>query len=92
VFLTVGSGYLAKAWMHYTETSTDDARNRNVALCNGCFVGDNNDVVNSYVKSFQGKMQKGLQDMILDAGIGVTFFSMGTGFSLVYFKWFRNTI
>ncbi|HEX2557262.1 MAG TPA: hypothetical protein VHK86_02975 [Nitrososphaera sp.] len=91
VFLTVGSGYLAKAWMHYSEASADDTLGRDAATCNGCFAGDNNDTVNSYVKSFQGKMQKSLQDMILNAGIGATLFSMGTGFSMVYFKWFRNT-
>lgn len=90
VFLTVGSGYLAKAWMHYSEASADDTLSRDAAPCGSCFAGDSNDIVNSYVNSFQGKMQKSLQDMILNAGIGVTLFSMGAGFSMVYFKWFRN--
>ncbi|GEM_PF-5332308 len=90
MFLTVGSGYLAKAWMHYSEASADNAIGKDAALCDGCLVGDDNDIINAYVGSLQGKMQKSLQDMILDAGIGVTLFSMGTGFSMVYCKWFRN--
>jgi len=77
--------------MHYSRASEDNALSSD-APCYGCFAGDDNDhVVNAYVESLQGKMQKSLQDMILDAGIGVTLFSMGTGFSMVYFKWFRNT-
>jgi hypothetical protein len=76
--------------MHYSEASADDTLSRDAAPCSSCFTGDSNDIVNSYVKSFQGKMQKSLQDMILNAGIGVTLFSMGTGFSMLYFKWFRN--
>lgn len=91
MFLTVGSGYLAKAWMHYSEASADNALGANVAPCDGCLARDNNDIVNAYVGSLQGKMQKSLQDMILNAGVGVTLFSMGTGFSMVYCKWFRNT-
>lgn len=77
--------------MHYSEASADDTLTRDAAPCGSCLAGDSNDIVNSYVNSFQGKMQKSLQDMILNAGIGVTLFSMGTGFSMVYFKWFRNT-
>jgi hypothetical protein len=54
-------------------------------------VDENGRIINAYVDSTQGKMQQSLQDMILNAGIGVTLFSMGVGFSMVYYmKWYRN--
>jgi hypothetical protein len=54
-------------------------------------VDENGRIINAYVDSTQGKMQQSLQDMILNAGIGVTLFSMVIGFSMVYYmKWYRN--
>ena len=89
MFLTVGSGYLARAGMYYSDAMSDDARS-NAYYCDGCSGGSNEQLVSAYVGSIQGKMQAGLQNMINHAGIGVALFSMGTGFSMVYFKWFRN--
>ena len=55
-------------------------------------VDENGRIINAdVIDSTQGKMQQSLQDMILNAGIGVTLFSMGVGFSMVYYmKWYRN--
>jgi hypothetical protein len=93
VFLTVGSGCLARAGMHYSDAMADDARG-NPYYCDGCSdsssSSSNEQIVSAYVGSIQGKMQSGLQNMIHHAGVGAALFSMGTGFSMVYFKWFRN--
>lgn len=89
MLLTVGSGYLARAGMHYSDAMADGARG-DAYYCDGCSGSSNEQLVNAYVGSIQDKMQSGLQNMIHHAGVGVALFSMGTGFSMVYFKWFRN--
>jgi hypothetical protein len=54
-------------------------------------VDEDGRIINAYVDSTQGKMQQSLQDMILNAGIEVSLFSVGVGFSMVYYiKWYRN--
>ena len=91
MFLTVGSGYLARAAWYYSEAAQDDALAKSPEVaCNGCILDDNSRIMNAYVVSLQGKMQQGMQDMILNAGIGVTIFAMGIGFSSIYMKWYRN--
>ena len=69
MLLTVGSGYLARAGMHYSDTMSDDVRG-NAYYCDGCSGGSNEQLVNAYVGSIQGKMQAGLQNMIHHAGVG----------------------
>ncbi|MEW6604750.1 MAG: hypothetical protein AB1351_08695 [Thermoproteota archaeon] len=88
VFLTVGSGFLARAGMHYSDSAEDDAIGKEVMACPGCFSSDQ--VMQAYAESIRGKMQDSLQDMILNAGIGIALFSMGAGFSMVYMKYYRN--
>ena len=87
MFLTVGSGYLAKAVMDYSYAAENDAVNQ-LAACGSC---DNDQIMSAYAESIRGKMQSGLQDLIFHAGIGVALFSMGAGFSMVYMKYYRNT-
>lgn len=89
VLLTVGSGYLARAGMHYSDAAENDAISQELAVCGGCM--DNNQIMSAYAESIRDKMQSGLQDMIFHAGIGIALFSMGVGFSMVYMKWYRNT-
>ena len=89
VFLTVGSGYLARAGMYYSDAIENDAISQELAICSGCV--DSDQIMDAYVESIRGKMQSGMQDMILHAGIGISLFSMGAGFSMVYMKWYRNT-
>lgn len=89
VFLTVGSGYLARAGMYYSDAIENDAISQEIAACSGCI--DSDQIMDAYVESIRGKMQSGMQDMILHAGIGIALFSMGAGFSMVYMKWYRNT-
>ena len=89
VLLTVGSGFLAKAGMDYSDAAGNDAISQELAACAGCV--DNDQIMSTYVESIRGKMQSGLQDMIFHAGIGVALFSMGAGFSMIYMKWYRNT-
>jgi hypothetical protein len=88
VLLTVGSGFLARAGMHYSDVAEKDAVSQELATCGGCL--DNDQIMSAYVESIRGKMQSGLQDMIFNAGIGGALFSMGAGFSMVYMKWYRN--
>lgn len=88
VLLTVGSGYLARAGMYYSDAIQNDAVSQELAACGGC---NNDQIMSAYVESIRDKMQSGLQDMILHAGIGIALFSMGAGFSMVYMKWYRNT-
>lgn len=89
VLLTIGSGYLARAGMYYSDAAKNDAISQELAACAGCV--DNDQIMSAYVESIRGKMQSGLQDTILYAGIGVALFSMGAGFSMIYMKWYRNT-
>ena len=88
VFLTVGSGYLARAGMHYSDATEDNAINQEFSTCAGCL--SNDQIISAYTESLRGKMQASLQDMIFHAGIGVALFSMGAGFSMIYVKWYRN--
>ena len=55
-------------------------------------VDENGRIINAYVYSTRGKMQQSLQDMILNAGIGVTLFPMGIGFSMVYYMKSYRTV
>lgn len=89
VFLTVGSGYLARAGMHYSDAAENDAISQEFSACAGCM--SNNQIMDAYVESLRGKMQGSLQDMIFHSGIGIALFSMGAGFSMIYVKWYRNT-
>ncbi len=89
MLLTVGSGYLARAGMYYSDAAQDDGVSQEFAACSGCL--DNNQIMDAYVESMRGKMQGSLQDMILNAGIGVALFCMGAGFSMIYIKWYRKT-
>lgn len=88
VFLTVGSGYLARAGMHYSDAAENDI-SQEFSACSGCV--DTDQIMDAYAESLRGKMQESLQDMILHAGIGIALFSMGAGFSMVYVKWYRKT-
>jgi GH24 family phage-related lysozyme (muramidase) len=88
VFLTVGSGFLARAGMHYSDAVEDDAISKEVAACPGCVSSDQ--ILDAYAESIRSKMQDSLQDMIFNAGIGIALFSMGAGFSMVYVKYYRN--
>jgi hypothetical protein len=89
VFLTVGSGYLARAGMHYTDAAENDVKSQEFAACAGCM--SNDQIIEAYSESLRGKMQGSLQDMIFHAGIGIALFSMGVGFSTIYVKLYRNT-
>ena len=89
VFLTVGSGYLARAGMHYSDAAENDAISQEFAACAGCM--SNDQIIEAYAESLRGKMQGSLQDMIFHAGIGIALFSMGAGFSTIYVKLYRNT-
>ena len=88
VLLTVGSGFLARAGMHYSDAAENDAISQEVAACPGCVSSEQ--VMDAYAESFRLKMQDSLQDMIFNAGIGIALFSMGAGFSAVYMKYYRN--
>jgi hypothetical protein len=88
VFLTVGSGFLARAGMHYSEAAESDAISQQVAECPGCV--NSEQVMDAYVESIRGKMQDSLQDMIFNAGVGIALFSMGAGFSTIYVRYYRN--
>ncbi len=88
MFLTVGSGFLARAGMHYSDAAENDAISQEVYACPGCVSSDQ--VMDAYAESFRAKMQDSLQDMIFNAGIGIALFSMGAGFSTVYVKYYRN--
>lgn len=88
MFLTVGSGFLARAGMHYSDAVEDDAIGKEVAACPGCVNSDQ--ILDAYAESIRSKMQDSLQDMIFNAGIGIALFSMGAGFSTVYVKYYRN--
>ncbi|AFU59327.1 hypothetical protein Ngar_c24020 [Candidatus Nitrososphaera gargensis Ga9.2] len=91
MLLTVGSGYLARAGMHYSDAAQDDVIiSQEFAACGSC-LDNNQKIMDAYVESLRGKMQESLQDMILNAGIGVALFCMGAGFSMIYIKWYRNT-
>ena len=89
MLLTVGSGYLARAGMHYSDAAKDDVMSQGFATCGGCT--DNNRIMDAYTESLQNKMQSSLQDMIFNAGIGIMLFSMGAGFSALYVKLYRKT-
>lgn len=88
VFLTVGSGFLARAGMHYADATEDDGIGKEVMACPGCVSSDQ--VMEAYAESIRSKMQDSLQDMIFNAGIGIALFSMGAGFSMVYMRYYRN--
>ena len=75
VFLTVGSGYLARAGMYYSDAIENDAISQEIAACSGCI--DSDQIMDAYVESIRGKMQSGMQDMILHAGIGIALFHGG---------------
>lgn len=89
VFLTVGSGFLARAGMNYSDAAENGALSQEFSACPGCVSNDR--IIDAYAESLRGKMQTNLQDMILHAGIGIALFSMGAGFSAIYVKWYRNT-
>jgi hypothetical protein len=89
IFLTVGSVYLARASMHYSDAAENDAISQELAAYGSCI--DNDQIMSSYIESIWGKMQSGLQDMIFHARIGIMLFSIGASFSMVYMKWYRKT-
>ena len=89
VLLTVGSGYLARAGMHYSDAAEDNAISQEFSVCAGCL--SNDQIISAYAESLRGKLQASLQDMIFHAGIGIALFSRGAGFSMIYVKWYRNT-
>jgi hypothetical protein len=89
VLLTVRSGYLARAEMHYSDAVENDAISQEIAACAGCVSPDQ--IMDAYAESLRSKMQGSLQDMIFHAGIGIALFSMGAGFSMIYMKWYRKT-
>lgn len=89
VLLTLGSGYLARAGMYYSDAAENDFISQELAACGGYV--DSDAVMSVYVESIRDKMQSGLQDMIFNAGIGSMLFSMGAGFSMIYIKWYRKT-
>ena len=74
--------------MHYSDAAENDSISQEISTCPGCVSSDQ--VMEEYVESIRGKMQGSLQDMIFNGGIGVALFSMGTGFSMVYVKYYRN--
>ena len=78
VFLTVGSGYLARAGMHYSDAAEDDAISQEFSACADCM--SNNQIIDAYAESLRGKMQGSLHGMSFHAGIGIALFSMGQAF------------
>jgi hypothetical protein len=88
VFLTVGSGFLARAGMHYADATENNSIGRDISECPGCVTNDK--IIGAYSESIRVKLQDDLQDMIFNAGIGIALFSMGAGFSAVYMRYYRN--